>query len=68
MDRHLLSEWHDLTADGKGIATQSDYCGVRAVQGKHRAFVIDFIRDARVGWLCSGRTAGLSGVPAGARG
>lgn len=49
-------EWTDtcfqngtLTPDGTSIRTQSDYCGVRAVQGKHRAFVIDFIRDARSG-------------------
>jgi formylglycine-generating enzyme required for sulfatase activity len=43
-----------LTPDGTAIATQSDYCGVRAVQGKHRAFVIDFIRDARSGGCAAG--------------
>lgn len=43
-----------LTAAGDAIATQSDYCGVRAVQGKHRAFVIDFIRDARSGGCAAG--------------
>lgn len=43
-----------LSADGTSIATQSDYCGVRAVQGKHRAFVIDFIRDARSGGCAAG--------------
>jgi formylglycine-generating enzyme required for sulfatase activity len=49
-------EWTDtcfqngtLTPDGTAIASRSGYCGVRAVQGKHRAFVIDFIRDARSG-------------------
>lgn len=54
-------EWTDtcfqngtLTPDGKQIATRSDYCGVRAVQGKHRAFVIDFIRDARSGGCAAG--------------
>jgi formylglycine-generating enzyme required for sulfatase activity len=54
-------EWTDscfqngtISPDGKGIATQSDYCGVRAVQGKHRAFVIDFIRDARSGGCAAG--------------
>ena len=54
-------EWTDscfqngtLTPDGKAIATRSDYCGVRAVQGKHRAFVIDFIRDARSGGCAAG--------------
>ena len=43
-----------LTPDGATILTQSDYCGVRAVQGKHRAFVIDFIRDARSGGCAAG--------------
>ena len=43
-----------LTADGQAIATISDYCGVRSVQGKHRAFVIDFIRDARSGGCAAG--------------
>jgi len=38
-----------LSPDGTGIAARSDYCSVRAVQGKHRAFVIYFIRDARSG-------------------
>lgn len=43
-----------VTADGTGIASQADYCGVRAAQGKHRAFVIDFIRDARSGGCAAG--------------
>ena len=43
-----------LSADGQSIATATDYCGVRAVQGKHRAFVIDFIRDARSGGCAAG--------------
>ncbi len=43
-----------LTPDGSAVATRSDYCGVRAVQGKHRAFVIDFIRDARSGGCSAG--------------
>ena len=43
-----------LTADGTAIATRSDYCGVRAVQGKHRGFVIDFVRDARTGGCAAG--------------
>lgn len=54
-------EWTDscfqngtVTPDGSEIATRSDYCGVRAVQGKHRAFVIDFIRDARSGGCAAG--------------
>lgn len=43
-----------LSLDGAAILTQSDYCGVRAVQGKHHAFVIDFIRDARSGGCAAG--------------
>lgn len=43
-----------LTPDGAAILIRSDYCGVRAVQGKHRAFVIDFIRDARSGGCATG--------------
>lgn len=54
-------EWTDsclqngmLTPDGKAVASASDYCGVRAVQGKHRAFVIEFVRDARSGGCAAG--------------
>jgi formylglycine-generating enzyme required for sulfatase activity len=43
-----------VTADGSMIETRSDYCGVRAVQGKHRGFVIDFVRDARSGGCAAG--------------
>ncbi len=54
-------EWTDscfqngtVAADGSVIETRSDYCGVRAVQGKHRGFVIDFVRDARSGGCAAG--------------
>lgn len=54
-------EWTDscfengtVSADGRSIAARSSYCGVRAVQGKHRAFIIDFIRDARSGGCAAG--------------
>lgn len=54
-------EWTDscfqngtVTADGLAVASRSDYCGVRAVQGKHRGFVIDFVRDARSGGCTAG--------------
>lgn len=43
-----------LRADGTAVTNQSDYCGIRAVQGKHRAYVIDFIRDARSGGCGAG--------------
>lgn len=54
-------EWTDscfqngtVAADGSVIKARSDYCGVRAVQGKHRGFVIDFVRDARSGGCAAG--------------
>ncbi|WP_238704884.1 formylglycine-generating enzyme family protein [Parasedimentitalea marina] len=43
-----------LSADGSEITEQTSYCGVRAVQGKHRAFIIDFVRDAKVGGCAAG--------------
>lgn len=43
-----------LDADGTKIATQSEFCGVRVVQGKHRGFVTDFVRDARSGGCATG--------------
>lgn len=43
-----------LSPDGAVILTRSDHCGVRAVQGKHRGFVIDFVRDARTGGCAAG--------------
>lgn len=43
-----------VSPDGSAIVTQADYCGVRAVQGKHRGFVIDFVRDARSGGCAAG--------------
>ena len=54
-------EWTDscfqngaVAADGSIIETWTDYCGVRAVQGKHRGFIIDFVRDARSGGCAAG--------------
>ncbi|CAN1539621.1 COG1262 Uncharacterized conserved protein [Paracoccaceae bacterium] len=43
-----------VAADGSVVETRSDYCGVRAVQGKHRGFVIDIVRDARSGGCAAG--------------
>ena len=43
-----------VTADGTAIEGSTDYCGVRAVQGKHRGFIIDFVRDARSGGCAVG--------------
>lgn len=43
-----------MSEDGNEILEQTSYCGVRAVQGKHRAFIIDFVRDAKVGGCAAG--------------
>lgn len=42
-----------LDADGR-IVAQSEYCGVRAAEGRHRAFIIDFVRDAKRGGCAAG--------------
>ncbi len=54
-------EWTDtcyrtgnLSSNGKSIVDSSEYCGVRAAQGKHRAYIIEFVRDAKVGGCAVG--------------
>jgi formylglycine-generating enzyme required for sulfatase activity len=42
-----------LDADGNTIKTRPN-CGVRLAEGAHRAYVTDFIRDARAGGCASG--------------
>ena len=37
-----------------GQVSRSQNCGVRVVQGQHRAYVTDFIRDARAGGCAAG--------------
>lgn len=43
----------ELATDGS-IAELTEYCNVRAAQGRHRAYIIDFIRDAKVGGCAVG--------------
>lgn len=43
-----------VSSDGSTVLSESDYCGVRAAQGKHRAFIIDFVRDAKSGGCAVG--------------
>lgn len=43
-----------VSADGTTLISSSDYCGVRAAQGKHRAFIVDFVRDAKSGGCAVG--------------
>ncbi|MGO4855078.1 formylglycine-generating enzyme family protein [Phaeovulum sp. W22_SRMD_FR3] len=53
-------EWTDscdatgeLDAQG-AILSARPYCGVRIAEGKHRAFIIDFVRDAKSGGCGAG--------------
>lgn len=43
-----------VSSDGQHLVETKDYCGVRAAQGKHRAFIIDFVRDAKSGGCAVG--------------
>ncbi len=43
-----------VSPDGATLISSSDYCGVRAAQGKHRAFIVDFVRDAKSGGCAVG--------------
>jgi formylglycine-generating enzyme required for sulfatase activity len=40
--------------DAGNVASKSPNCGVRIVEGQHRAYVTDFIRDARAGGCAVG--------------
>lgn len=37
-----------------GVKELDEYCNVRAAQGRHRAFIIDFVRDAKIGGCAVG--------------
>ena len=43
-----------LAPDGMAEVSRTPNCGVRVAQGKHRAYVVDFIRDARAGGCAAG--------------
>jgi formylglycine-generating enzyme required for sulfatase activity len=54
-------EWTDacytrtvLDAVGKPVGPGTVNCGVRIAEGRHRAYVVDFIRDARAGGCAVG--------------
>jgi len=49
----FLRQALDANGDPKGASTTN--CGVRAVEGKHRGYVTDFIRDASSGGCAVGR-------------
>lgn len=43
----------ELAADGARLSDHA-FCGVRVVQGQHRAEIVDFVRDARAGGCAVG--------------
>lgn len=54
-------EWTDtcminaqMDEAGETVINSSTYCGVRVAQGRHRAFIIEFVRDAKVGGCAVG--------------
>ena len=44
----------EVNSEGNFVDKSGDYCGVRLAQGVHRAFIIDFVRDASVGGCAVG--------------
>jgi formylglycine-generating enzyme required for sulfatase activity len=44
----------EIDAAGQVTGKQTMNCGVRVVEGQHRAYVTDFIRDARAGGCAAG--------------
>lgn len=40
--------------DAGGAISKNANCGVRIAEGRHRAYVTDFIRDARAGGCAAG--------------
>lgn len=52
----------DVGTDGQLIQKDVDYCGVRLAQGLHRAFIIDFVRDASVGGCAVGLPPDYLGI------
>jgi formylglycine-generating enzyme required for sulfatase activity len=48
--------------DPSGVRPETSNCGVRVVEGEHRAYIIDFIRDARAGGCSAGKPPSHLGV------
>jgi hypothetical protein len=44
----------EIDAAGNPTGKPTVNCGVRVVEGQHRAYVTDFIRDARAGGCAAG--------------
>lgn len=43
-----------LTADGREVATEVENCGVHVLEGRHRAYMSNFIRDGKSGGCAVG--------------
>lgn len=44
----------EVTKDGLTLTDRSEYCGVRIAEGRHRALMINFVRDPKVGGCAVG--------------
>ena len=44
----------EVSVDGLTLTNKSEYCGIRIAEGRHRAFIIDFIRDPKLGGCAVG--------------
>ncbi|WP_299818753.1 SUMF1/EgtB/PvdO family nonheme iron enzyme [uncultured Roseibium sp.] len=51
----------DLTADGVSPVKQQEYCGAHIAEGKHRAIIIDLVRNPKVGGCAAGLPADYVG-------
>jgi formylglycine-generating enzyme required for sulfatase activity len=49
------------TLSSAGVDTVIENCGIRVVEGRHRAYMTDFIRDPRVGGCSVGKPPGNLG-------
>lgn len=50
-----------LTADGVSAAQQQEYCGAHIAEGKHRAIIVDLVRNPKVGGCAAGLPADYVG-------
>ena len=60
-------EWTDscfvrYAVGPSGVEARHDNCGVRVVEGEHRTYITDFIRDARAGGCSVGKPPSHLGV------
>lgn len=50
-----------LTADGEQPVQQQEYCGAHIAEGKHRAVIVDLVRNPKVGGCAAGLPADYVG-------